>query len=78
LEVSRGTEDSRKFGQEAHSGQVFIPQGAPFVPEHLNDAQACAEQIIRHFKTKMLTAPDSYMLAVFATAWSWHKTRRKR
>lgn len=53
---------------------VFVPDGAPFVPEHLNDdAQMCAEHIIRAFKTKRLTAPDSYALAAFATAWAWHK-----
>jgi phage terminase small subunit len=53
---------------------IFVPDGAPFVPEHLNDdAQACAEHIIASFKTKNLSAPDSYALAAFATAWSWHK-----
>lgn len=53
---------------------VFTPEGAAFVPEHLHDdAQACAEHIIRTFKAKRLTAPDSYALAVFATAWAWHK-----
>lgn len=53
---------------------VFVPEGAPFVPPHLHDdAQVCAEHIIRSFKTKRLTAPDSYALAAFATAWAWHK-----
>ena len=53
---------------------VFVPEGAPFVPEHLpEDAQVCAEHIIRSFKTKRLTAPDSYALAAFAAAWAWHK-----
>lgn len=53
---------------------VFVPEGAPFVPDHLSeDAQACAEYILASFKTKRLTAPDSYALAAFATAWAWHK-----
>jgi phage terminase small subunit len=53
---------------------VFTPEGAPFVPDHLHeDAQVCAEHIIRTFKTKRLTAPDSYVLSAFATAWAWHK-----
>ena len=53
---------------------VFVPEGAPFVPEHLSeDAQACAEYILRSFKTKRMTAPDSYALSAFATAWAWHK-----
>lgn len=53
---------------------VFVPEGAPFVPDHLHDdAQACAEHIILSFQTKRLTAPDSYALAAFATAWAWHK-----
>lgn len=30
--------------------EVFVPEGAPFVPEHLSDdAAACAEQIIRAY-----------------------------
>lgn len=53
---------------------IFVPEGAPFVPDHLSDdAQACAEHIIRSFKTKRLTAPDSYALSAFAVAWAWHK-----
>jgi phage terminase small subunit len=53
---------------------VFVPEGAPFIPEHLSeDAQACAEYIVATFKTKRMTAPDSYALAAFATAWAWHK-----
>ncbi len=53
---------------------VFVPDGAPFVPDHLHDdAQACATHIIETFKTKRLTAPDSYVLATFASAWAWHK-----
>jgi phage terminase small subunit len=53
---------------------VFVPEGAPFVPEHLSeDAQACAEYILRCFKTKRMTGPDSYALSAFATAWAWHK-----
>jgi len=61
-------------GKRAIPVDVFTPEGAPFVPEHLHDdAQACAEHIIRTFKTKHLTAPDSYALAAFATAWAWHK-----
>lgn len=53
---------------------IFVPEGAPFVPDHLHeDAQACAEHIIRSLKTKRLTAPDSYALAAFSTAWAWHK-----
>ncbi|MDB5597393.1 MAG: terminase [Hyphomicrobiales bacterium] len=54
--------------------EIFAPDGAPFVPDHLSDdAQACAELIIASFKTKRLTSVDSYALAVFTTAWSWHK-----
>jgi hypothetical protein len=54
--------------------EVFAPHGAPFVPEHLNDdAQACAEHIIRSFSTKHISGLDSYCLAVFAAAWAWHK-----
>lgn len=53
---------------------VFVPEGAPFVPDHLHeDAQACAEHIIKSFKTKRLSAADSYALAAFSTAWAWHK-----
>jgi phage terminase small subunit len=53
---------------------VFTPEGAPFVPDHLSeDARKCAEFIIRTFRTKRLSAPDSYGLAAFATAWAWHK-----
>lgn len=54
--------------------ELFTPEGAPFVPEHLSeDAQVCAEFILRSFKTKHLSAPDSFALAAFATAWAWHK-----
>lgn len=54
--------------------EVFTPEGAPFVPDHLSDdAQICAEFIIGSFKAKRLTAPDSYLLSAFATAWAWHK-----
>lgn len=54
--------------------EVSVPEGAPFVPEHLSeDAQICAEHIIRCFVTKSLREPDSYALAAFATAWAWHK-----
>jgi phage terminase small subunit len=54
--------------------EVFAPHGAPFVPEHLNDdAQACAEHIIRSFSMKHISSLDSYALAVFAAAWAWHK-----
>jgi hypothetical protein len=53
---------------------VFASNGAPFVPEHLNDdAQACAEHIIRNFSSKCISAIDSYCTAVFAAAWAWHK-----
>lgn len=54
--------------------ELFTPERAAFVPEHLHDdAQGCAEHVIRCFKTKHITAPDSYVLAAFATAWAWHK-----
>ena len=54
--------------------EVFTPPGAPFVPEHLtDDAQTCAEHIIANFSAKHISSIDSYALAVFATAWSWHK-----
>lgn len=54
--------------------EVFVPEGAPFVPEHLSDdAAACAEQIIRAYPAKRLGAIDSYVLSVFAVAWAWHK-----
>ena len=54
--------------------EIFTPDGAAFVPEHLSDdAQTCAEFILSSFKAKKLTAPDSYALAAFATAWAWHK-----
>lgn len=53
---------------------IVVPEGVPFVPEHLHeDAQACAEHILASFKTKGMTAPDSYALAAFAMAWAWHK-----
>jgi phage terminase small subunit len=56
------------------SVEVFAPHGAPFVPVHLSeDAQVCAEHIIRNFSAKHISSLDSYMLAVFATAWAWHK-----
>lgn len=61
-------------GQRRIPVDVFTPEGAPFVPDHLSeDATACAEHILRCFKTKRITAPDSYALAAFATAWAWHK-----
>ena len=54
--------------------ELFTPEGATFVPKHLSaDAQACAETIVRSFKTKQLTAADTYALAAFSTAWAWHK-----
>jgi hypothetical protein len=54
--------------------EVFTPRGAPFVPAHLNDdAQACAEHIIKNFSPKCISSLDSYCLAVFAAAWGWHK-----
>jgi len=54
--------------------EVFTPAGQPFVPEHLsNDAQVCAEHIIRNFSAKHISSIDSYILSVFATAWAWHK-----
>lgn len=54
--------------------EVFNPPGAPFVPDHLHeDAQACAEHIIRHYDAKRISSIDSYVLAVFASAWAWHK-----
>lgn len=54
--------------------EVFTPRGAPFVPDHLSeDAQACAEHIIKNFSAKHITALDSYVLSVFAVAWAWHK-----
>jgi phage terminase small subunit len=53
---------------------VFVPEGTPFVPEHLNDdAQACIEHIMRCFPAKRLTAADTYALTAFASAWAWHK-----
>ena len=56
------------------SVEIFAPHGVAFVPEHLSDdAQACAEHIIRNFSAKHISSLDSYMLAVFATAWAWHK-----
>jgi phage terminase small subunit len=58
---------------------VYVPEGAPFVPEHLSDdAQACAELIIRSFKVKRLSAPDSYALAMFAGWWAWAKEAQHR
>lgn len=56
------------------SVEIFKPTGMPFVPEHLSDdAQACAEHIIKNFSAKHLSSLDSYVLALFATAWAWHK-----
>lgn len=56
------------------SVEVFAPPGTPFVPEYLSeDAQICAEHIIRNFSAKHISSLNSYMLAVFATAWAWHK-----
>jgi phage terminase small subunit len=56
------------------SVEIFKPVGTPFVPEHLSDdAQACAEHIIKNFPAKNISSLDSYVLAVFATAWAWHK-----
>jgi phage terminase small subunit len=61
-------------GRRAIIDDIVVPEGVPFVPEHLHeDAQACAEHILASFKTKGMTAPDSYALAAFATAWAWHK-----
>lgn len=54
--------------------EVFAPHGVPFIPDHLNeDAQACAEHVIKNFSAKHITSLDSYVLAVFAAAWAWHK-----
>lgn len=55
--------------------EIFVPDGAPFIPPHLHDdAQLCAEQIIEVFSTvKHLSKLDSYLLSVFASAWAWHK-----
>ena len=56
------------------SVEIFKPVGMPFVPEHLSeDAQACAEHIIKNFSAKNISSLDSYVLSVFATAWAWHK-----
>jgi phage terminase small subunit len=56
------------------SVEIFKPVGLPFVPEHLSDdAQTCAEHIIKNFSAKHISSIDSYALAVFATAWAWHK-----
>lgn len=61
-------------GRREIIADIVVPEGAPFVPEHLpEDAQACAEHILKSFKAKTFTAPDSYALAAFATAWAWHK-----
>jgi len=55
--------------------EVFVPEGLPFIPEHVHDdAQLCAEQIIAGFqKVKHLSSLDSYLITVFASAWAWHK-----
>ena len=56
------------------SVEIFKPTGMPFVPEHLSeDAQACADHIIKNFSAKNISSLDSYVLAVFSTAWAWHK-----
>ena len=55
--------------------EIYAPEGAPYVPDHLNeDAALCAEQIIAAFeKSNSLRNIDSYVLSVFAQAWAWHK-----
>jgi hypothetical protein len=56
------------------SVEIFAPHGMAFVPEHLmEDAQVCAEHIVTNFSAKHIGSIDSYILAVFATAWAWHK-----
>ena len=56
------------------SVEIFKPTGMPFVPEHLSeDAQACADHITKNFSAKNISSLDSYVLAVFSTAWAWHK-----
>lgn len=55
-------------------GLVFIPDGAPFTPDHLaDDAKACVEHLKSVIPAGVLTSVDSYLLAAFATAWAWHK-----
>ena len=54
--------------------EIFAPMGLPFVPDHLGeDAEACAEHIIKNFSAKHISSIDSYVLAIFAAAWAWHK-----
>lgn len=73
----KSPDDRRLEGNRSKSPipvDIFVPEGAPFVPEHLSDdAQACIEHIVRCFKTKRLSGPDTYALSAFAVAWAWHK-----
>jgi len=50
------------------------PEGEPIGFGHLcGDAQACMEVLSASLPPGVLTRPDSYLLAAYATAWAAHK-----
>jgi P27 family predicted phage terminase small subunit len=50
------------------------PEGEPFGFDNLSeDAQACMEVIWASLPPSVLTRPDSYLIAAYATAWAAHK-----
>jgi len=50
------------------------PEGEPFGFDNLSeDAQACMEVIWASLPPGVLTRPDSYLIAAYATAWAVHK-----
>jgi P27 family predicted phage terminase small subunit len=50
------------------------PEGEPIRFNHLcGDAQACMEVISASLPPGVLTRPDSYLVAAYATAWAAHK-----
>jgi P27 family predicted phage terminase small subunit len=64
-----GNPGKRPIGQPP-----IAPGGAPFGFDHLSgDAKACMEVIWASLPPGVLTRPDSYLIAAYATAWAAHK-----
>jgi phage terminase small subunit len=73
MKGARDTDGTGAFSKNLQI-EVFVPDGVPFVPEHLSDdAQACAQFIIDNYKHKMITSLDSFVLSIFSSAWAIHK-----
>jgi len=53
---------------------LIVPDGAPFIPEHLeDDAQACMDLITASMPPGVYAKADTFLLSAFATAWGVHK-----